>query len=183
MNFHVRLLHQSGSRSSNAAWIIEQFQRKRGKSTSWHIIMSRVSAEKPLYKGIKDVFQSRCLALPALLGAFHAQDAFSTPALELWYLSTLALKFSTFQLPRERFSEHNPRPRLRWNSHHFRGIDPGEGTAKPDIHCVFIAGVLILIVRCTMWWSWSKSARVGHVVDRIGTHNGASVRISQRSGY
>jgi hypothetical protein len=45
---------------------------------------------------------------------------FSTLALESWYFSTLALEFSTFQLPRPRFSEQNPRPRLRWNSQPYR---------------------------------------------------------------
>jgi hypothetical protein len=30
--------------------------------------------------------------------------------------STLALEFSTFQPPPERFSEQNPRLRLHWNS-------------------------------------------------------------------
>ena len=76
-------------------WIIEQFQRKRGKSTSWHIIMSRVNAEKPLYKGIKDAFIVDALSCLSHWEHFTLTMHYSTFALELWYLSMLALEFST----------------------------------------------------------------------------------------
>ena len=59
----------------------------------------------------------RNLANPLLLGALYVQNDFSTLALKSCTLSTLMLVVSTFQPPRERFSERNPRPRLHWNSH------------------------------------------------------------------
>ena len=65
----------------------------------------------------KTSISRRNLANPLLLGALYAQNDFSTLALKSSTLSTLALEFSTFQPPRERFSEQNPRLHLRWNSH------------------------------------------------------------------
>jgi hypothetical protein len=78
--------------------------------------MYRVSAEKPQHKVILEAFGVDVLLYLLFWEHFTLKMLFSTLALESWYLSTLALEFSTFQLPRECFSEQNPRPRLRWNS-------------------------------------------------------------------
>src|SRR6266566_1595005 len=69
----------------------------------------------------KTSISRRNLANPWLLGALYAQNDSSTLALKSCTLSTLALEFSTFQPPRERFSEQNPRLHLRWNSHNCMG--------------------------------------------------------------
>jgi hypothetical protein len=61
----------------------------------------------------KTSISRRNLTNPWLLGALYAQNDFSTLALKSCILSTLALEFSTFHAPRERFSELNPRLRLR----------------------------------------------------------------------
>jgi hypothetical protein len=65
----------------------------------------------------KTSISGRKLAHLLSVGALCAQNDFSTLALKSRTLSTLALVVSTFQLPRKRGSEQNPRLRLLWNSH------------------------------------------------------------------
>src|SRR6266852_1208395 len=78
--------------------------------------MSRVSVEKTQHKGVKDAFRADALSYLSFREHFTLKVLFSTLALKSCTLSTLALVVSTFQPPRERFSERNPHLRLRWNS-------------------------------------------------------------------
>jgi hypothetical protein len=77
----------------------------------------------------KTSISRRNLASALLLGALYAQNDFSTLALKSCSLSILALEFSTFQPPRERFPEQNPRLRIRWISR-FADSNPDSKTRE-----------------------------------------------------